>query len=216
MKLSDVKRDNRGFSLVELIVIMAIMTVTVGALALSISLISGSEAKEAARKFNAQIDEARTGSMSRYDEDLTIKYMEKDTDNGIDTPGFYTVKEITTIEHDTSKRTDPTDTSLIGSYKAKVIGSEHRYLSKDRVKISVEFYNGSEVVTKPVEPNTAGNDLTLKFDRTTGLLDKFLYAGTAYNASNLKAVYFETSIRKFRITFVQETGKHQLDTVNNS
>lgn len=215
MRLSDVKKNNKGFSLVELIVIAAIMTVTVGAVSLSISLISGSEAKEAARKFNAQIDEARTGSMSRYDEDITIKYMEKDTDSGIDTAGFYTVKELTTIEHDTSKRTDPSDTTLIGSYKTKVIGSEHRYLSRDRVNITVVYDTGSGLDTFSVKPDTTGQDFTLKFNRTTGLLKEFIIGGTTYDASKLDSIHFESGIREFKISFVQETGKHQIETVNS-
>lgn len=211
MKISNLKKNNKGFSLVELIVVIAIMTVTVGALVLSVSLIIGSDAKEACRKFNSQIDEARTGSMSRYDEDLSIKFIAKGGADGADTDGFYTVKEVVTIK--------PTDRStegagLIGLPETKVIGQEHRYLSRNRVTITVGYKEGTSDETYVVGANDT-DGFTIKFDRATGLVKGLIVGGVEVSDAHLEYVDFHAGVRHYKINFVEETGKHTIENVQS-
>ena len=49
---------NRGYSLIELIVVIAIMSVMTGMIALSISLVLGTEAKESTKNLVAYLNEA--------------------------------------------------------------------------------------------------------------------------------------------------------------
>jgi len=215
MRLTGAKNNNKGFSLIELIVVIAIMTVTIGAVVISVSLISGSDAKEASRKFNSQIDEVRTGSMSRYDENISIMYLEKDPDNGIDSDGYYTVKKITTITEDATAKKDPTDPKAVGTVKPKVIGEEHRYLCRSRVKITVGYVENGVNKEKTITAQASDKGFTLNYDRQTGLFKSLEINGVEVPKSELRFVDFEAGIRHYNISFVQETGKHQLKTVNS-
>lgn len=216
MKLSNLKKKNGGFSLVELIVVIAIMTVTIGAVTLSVGLVTGSDAKEACRKFNAQIDEVRTGSMSRIDEDLTIKFMSKGEEADIDADGFYTVKEITTLAEDRTA-IDPADTSKVGIPKTLILGSEHRYLSRDRVNIVVGYDDGGTETTFTVSKNvtTTSGSFTIKYDRATGLIKGIELNGSEVTGAQLKYIDFEAGLRSYRIEFVQDTGKHTVGNVTS-
>ena len=78
-------KNNSGFSLVELIVIIAIITIVSAGSILSLSMLTGADARKAFEKIEAELNEAKTGSMSRYDEDMTVKYLSKgDPLNGDD------------------------------------------------------------------------------------------------------------------------------------
>lgn len=59
------KRDNRGFSLVELIIIIAIMAILIGVLAASISRISGYRAKECRTKIVSSLENGRMLTLSK-------------------------------------------------------------------------------------------------------------------------------------------------------
>ena len=60
--------NNKGFSLVELIVIIAIMAIVTGGAVLSISMATGSEARKVFQKIDAELNEVKTESMTRYGE----------------------------------------------------------------------------------------------------------------------------------------------------
>ena len=63
MKLISRKKYNNGFSLIELIVIIAIMGVLVGGASLGISLVFSKDASKCATRLNDSIYEARANSM---------------------------------------------------------------------------------------------------------------------------------------------------------
>ena len=125
-------KDNNGFSLIELIVIIAIMVIMVGMGGLAMSLLTGSDAKQAAEKIGSQLDEAKTGAMSRYDEDLNIIYVDNPDDyDWADKQGFYAVKQIMTMG---KSGAEPIEVPL---------GNEHRYLCNSRVSMQLNYEGGS-------------------------------------------------------------------------
>ena len=95
------KKDNKGFSLVELIVVIAIIAVFIGILVLSLSVLFGVQARECAQKISGQMSETKAGSMSRFDETMNLKYVGK-TPPDYPTDGYYVEKSIYSIKSDAS------------------------------------------------------------------------------------------------------------------
>ena len=67
------KTDNKGFSLVELIVVIAIMAVLTTAAAMSISSILGVAVKQCARDIKSSINDTRVSTMGKDQVILTIQ-----------------------------------------------------------------------------------------------------------------------------------------------
>lgn len=73
------KRDNRGMSLVELIIVMAIMAVLAGAVSIGVSLVTNKAADKCATQLKTSIQSARITTMGKFRTYLKI-YM---TANGV-------------------------------------------------------------------------------------------------------------------------------------
>lgn len=68
-------RDNRGTSIVELLVIMAIMAILVGMVTNLFGYLNGKEAKQCAYKLEAAISEIRMETMSKSDGEKESVYL---------------------------------------------------------------------------------------------------------------------------------------------
>lgn len=79
------KKDNRGFSLVELIIVLAIMAALTGATFIGIGMISGKPAEECASKIFSNIQANRTTAMGKYSASVSFY-------RGTD--GIYVVEEV--------------------------------------------------------------------------------------------------------------------------
>ena len=184
------KQNNKGLSLVELIVVIAIMAVVIGIGALSFNLLFGTQAKSCAQKVSGMLNETKTGCMSRYDETMILSYRTAGSDPAITTAGYYTENKLYTIDKDaTSVET----------------GSEIRKMGGSRVVITVYMADGSSFVLGQ------NNKVTISFDRASGAFDK---ATTVVDGSNgsgyIDKITFQSGLRTYTITMVQETGKHTL------
>lgn len=229
MRLRDLQDNNKGFSLVELVVIMAIMVVSVGATALSLRLLTGQEAKQCANKFSADLEESKTSSMARFGQSITFGYLDKDTDpdDTITKSGFYSTKTIYYMTKDANGL--PKQVSTTGT-------SEHRYLGSSNVTVEIGYATvkadetggditlscgevihvpaGYEGTTGVEIASEAGNNFTIYYDRSTGL-----YHGTALNdGSEVEDtiplyMYFHYGTRSFIIKFDSITGKHTVSIV---
>ena len=213
MKMFEGKSNNKGFSLIELVVIIAIMALGVGVVSLSVSLVTGAQARKAFEKMESQLDETKTGAMSRFDETLTITYKSKDTAIDVtgsgtgeqDQDGFYAVKKLMTL----AAEPDATDATKL-TPKSVVLGSEQVFLSDDRVEMTIFYKDGSGAEQSYLLAND-GNKLVFSFERATGLYkdvqvldasDNVVYSG--------QPVAFEakSGLKTYRMEFVPETGKH--------
>ena len=65
--------DNRGFSLVEIIIVVAIMAIFTGTVSYGLAMSNGKHADEAARKLASELQHIRTVSMGKYKVLVTIK-----------------------------------------------------------------------------------------------------------------------------------------------
>ena len=206
MKRECVVTDNRGFSLVELIVIIAIMAVMIGMVSLSMSLLTGSDAKQACEKISAQLNEAKTGSMSRYDEDINIIYVDNPSAyDWADKEGYYVVKQLYTFKKDAST----------GKPVVMSLGAEHRYICNSRVSMNFTYDGGSYSVSP-----TAGNGIGLTFDRATGLYKNVrtdcgldMSGDVTFTTVDTQPVSLEmtSGLKTYKINFISETGKHTIE-----
>ena len=125
------KQNNKGLSLVELIVVISIMAVVIGMGVLSFSLLFGTQAKSCAQKVSGMLNETKTGCLSRYDETMTLSYRLAGSDPAITTDGYYTENALFTINN---------------IAEPKSIGSEIRRMGGSRVVITVYMADGSSFV----------------------------------------------------------------------
>lgn len=216
-KKSEYKNNaNKGMSLVELVIVIALMTVMMSAGILSLMLLSSANAKEAAEKLDSQLNDVKTGAMTRAGEILDLRYIDVDSDScpysgkdwqdvGVEKTGYYADKYVKKIEH-----------SLDGSESVVTDGPndhEYTYLGTDSVGILVEYEDGSLT-----SPKTA--PVSIEFDRKSGAMKNYSYdvsTGTKSVKSTIRKIYFfrsddETNVDEARyiIEIVPETGKHTI------
>jgi len=222
--------NNKGFSLIELIVVVAIMVIMTGVISLSLSLLIGSEAKQASEKISAQINEVKTGAMSRYNEDLSIVYVsDPSAYDWADQEGYYAVKMITTLaaqeEGEVQDPRHPDDPSakvmsyMPNSTTPELIGIEHRYICNNRVSMDFTYHDaGGDSTYSITADGTSG--LKLTFDRATGLYSDVSKdvtcdtdgsaTGTEIAGSYPVKLAMKSGARTYTIEFVNETGKHKI------
>jgi len=184
------KQNDKGYTLVELVVIFAILAVMIGITSLSLSFLFGTQAKECAQKVSSQLDETKTGSMSRYDEKMKLSYRIKGSDAAVTSDGYYAENAVYSIDKNA------------GSYE--LTSPEIKKMGSGRVEITVELSNGDSFVL--------GQDqsIIISFDRSTGALDPIIKNDVQLNAY-LKKITFAGGARTYTITMVAETGKHTLE-----
>lgn len=191
--------NNKGFSLVELIVIIAIIAIAAGGLAMSVSLVVGSEAKKAVQKIESSLDSAKTGAMSRYAETLTIQYLEKDAGEGRDVAGYYAVETIETLKKGSG--TEPVD--------HRTVGKEQRRLCDARVTIKLTYWDGTSQADTTLEAD-GSNSIVFEYDRGTGLFKNIGIgsgSGVTYYGQPI-SLECTSGLRTYKVNFLSETGKH--------
>ena len=72
MRGIDMKRNNRGMSLVEVIIVVAILSIVAGGITMGIGFITGKPADECANKLRAALQSNRTTTMGKLSAKLEI------------------------------------------------------------------------------------------------------------------------------------------------
>lgn len=65
--------DNRGFSLVEIIVVVSILSIMMGVVGYGFNMTNGKPAEQCAKRLTVAISNARTNAMGKYGNEITIK-----------------------------------------------------------------------------------------------------------------------------------------------
>ncbi len=134
--------NNRGFSLVELIITVAILAALIGVTGYGVSLVSGKPAEQCARKLAGALQHARTATMGKYRNVITVK---RDSDGRLIVSEEYLIR----IEDD--------DTEVTG-HREHIVGAKG-------VTVKYETDNSGTYT------DLAG-DITLRFDSGSGALKK--------------------------------------------
>lgn len=207
------KNQNSGFSLVELIVVIAIMAVMTGVISFSVSLLIGSEAKAGSSKLSAQFDEVKTGSMSRMNEDLTLIYVDDTTHDWADKKGYYVIKRMYTLTEDADGKSDTSNPDLVGTTKKKELGTEHRYICGNKAEFTVVYTDGSTSTL-----GTSGTGFTFTVNRADGTYGPVtegtvIDGDTITEGSDVKTVpskiEIKSGVRTYTINILS-TGKHTI------
>lgn len=159
------KRNNRGYSLVELIVVIAIMAVLTGFVVLSVGMISTKKAKQCRDELESKLEYVRTVTMSKNatvaniykngDNEYVLKM--KTTLNGVDSETEYVLdgegctmrysKEASAVYSETLPEVD--DTGIViefdrasGAIKTDASGEciRHIYVTKGNKTYGIKFY----------------------------------------------------------------------------
>ena len=135
------KIGNSGFSLVEIIIVLAIISVLAGTVSYGLSFSSGKPAEECAQKVVSVLQHARTTTMGKYK--VTIQIKKNDA-------GLISIKqEVYHSQADYKNGTPDVTETTVG---AKGVSFEYSYNGTDYTQL------GEEAV------------LTLEFSRSTGAL----------------------------------------------
>lgn len=204
------EKKNSGFSLVELIVVIAIMAVMIGGGVITMRMLIGAEAKQTCKKMEAQLNDIKTGAMSRAGEYMIVRYIEVNDSNkdamakaGIDKSGYYAEKRATTITNAENIVVDySTDAeySRIGSKKVAIIANGSFSVDSSSITNALRIeYNRADGTLKNVQTGSVSG---------TGLADTF--SGSDIELEKLE---FQASGvgRKYVISFDKVTGKHTIE-----
>ncbi len=185
------RNDNKGFSIIELIAVIAILAIIVGMLASSLNYIGNSQAKALANAIKTAVGQTRIQTMGKYESYL---YMYKGSD------GRY-YKE-------TWRKSGADDP----------VREAKELLGKD--KPVVKYYVKGDATAHELDGG-AGNALFITFDRSNGkeVSGRALPAGCSDSAGNtmdtMSTVLCEKIVVtygtiEYDITIVPETGKISL------
>lgn len=189
------RKNNKGLSLVELIVVIALMAVLIGIGGFSFSLLFGTQAKACAQNVSAKLNETKTGCMSRYNEEMTLSYRyATDTDEAIKSDGYYAENWMWTMNK--------------AGNEVKASDSEIRKMGSSRVVIEV-YMTG---LSGPFNLNEgSGNSVTVSFDRASGAFEEAKATVNGVDCTGyIEKITFQSGLRTYTITMVPKTGKHTL------
>lgn len=131
------KYGNRGFSLVEIIIVVAIMAILVGAVSYGLSFSSGKPADECARKLASCMQHARTATMGKFKTTITIRK---------DANGIWVDEVVTSADKDSGGAgAETTTTTKIGDTKVNISFSETGDVTS--APVTFEFNRGSGALT---------------------------------------------------------------------
>ena len=175
------KQDSRGFTLIELIVVIVILGVMAAVISMSTSIIPATRARSCASAISTTLDRARVGSLTH----AQVSYMTISQNSS----GAY---EIACFDNNTA----------FSGYSG---GTEisRRTISGGGVTVSYkDLYDTLHRITNPV---TQVNTLTISFTRS-GALDGNIVTDTSGNC----VITVSGGGRSYTVTVVAVTGSHEI------
>lgn len=188
-------KDNRGFSLVELLVVVAIMGLMTGFVFIGLPLLTGQNARECANNMSAALGREKNYALTRSG--TADCYMEL----VLDSDGYRVKYYI------------PQNAVVEGHSESDWVLAEEQKIGSGQVNVICSFKDGTSVNI------TSGQSVKFVYDRTNGACKKAAQSdGATLGMVGGGSVYctgitFDRG-RKYEITLYPETGKHVLSRVN--
>lgn len=189
------KNDNRGFSLVELIIAIAIMTIVLGMLAANLNFIGVSQARSLANSIKTAVGQVRVQTMGKQEAFL---YIYRDTSDNMyykETWVRSDAKELVRSKREKIGKNKPTVTYEDADGNLFTMDSDNGLL------ITFDRSNGKEV-----SKNLSGVATTYKDEDGTEITD-ISYIKPSTTSIVCKKITVNFGTRDYVITIVPETGK---------
>lgn len=186
-------RDNKGFSLIELVVVVALMAVVTGFLAYSFSLVTGQESKQCANNLSTALDRAKNYALTRSGS--SDAYMELLKEPG----GGYIVQFY--VPAKAWQKNAATGT-------ADYVMQDSQEVGKSAVQITCLFQDGT------IFSISESSHLRIYYDRISGAFKKAVWVdGGTETEGSCRSITIERG-KKFELTLIEATGKHSLERVD--
>lgn len=163
--MKQLNHDNRGFSLVEVIMVVAILSIMAGVIGYSFNLTNGKPAEQCAKRLASAISHGRTATMGKYRNTITVS---KNAD------GNLIVTEDTLVlakdeEHGISDDVTSQRFSMVGGKDVKVeykIGTgDYQELTTESIVLRYDSGSGAMKKTAPGDAYYTGFKIS-KADKT--------------------------------------------------
>lgn len=175
------RRDNRGLSLVEIIIVVAILSIVAGAVTMGVSLATGRPADECAAKLQSILQSSRLTGMGKLSTKVEI-YMND--------AGYIYVRE--TVETATSSGSD--------------VRTTETRIGETGITFEYTLTNGSTGTLTP-----GGAPLILSFDRSSGKFKDLSPMGSGYVGVYCQKITITRGNRVKLLTLATLTGKVTLE-----
>lgn len=171
------KKNNDGFTLVELIVVIAMMVIFIGVISVNIGRLTGYDAKESYKKISSAITENKIETLgkAKMTGDIYLEIYRDDSDRNL---------YVQTIHNGRS---------------SKDVVKKTKLNKRGRASVSYELSDGTKV-----ENVGNSNPLVICFNRASGAI---VDINDGYKVSGLKYIYITAGSYKYTIDIVPATGK---------
>lgn len=196
------KRDrlnNEGFSLVELIIVISIMTVLSTAFFVSLAMLTGWRANEGAKKFVSYLSDTKTQALGRDDCKLTLSW---DPTNGTSVKvGTYTA---TVSGGNLGDNAETSNNTHIICNKAVTL------------KAKVVTKSGAVLDDQVISSEATIKNITFSFDRASGAFKALEANGAPWrdgagNDYYIESLTFTQGSKSTTVKFVAVTGKFYVE-----
>ena len=193
MRKTDMKLNNRAFSLVELIVVIAIMSVLVGFVSVGAGILSGKAARETRDKLLSSLENVKTQSLGKNAIDASLSYDASKKQYIL----TYTYLKTTVLGNPTV-----TESKTVGTDKCEIYFADNTFSDVITSADDCINYYGSNDIGK-IDETTS---VSFSFDRSSGALKPYIsVSGVDYYIEHIYVV--QGSHDPYGIRLYPETGK---------
>lgn len=157
------KWNEKGFSLVELIIVIAIMAVVIGTVVFSVSMVFSANAKTCCNNLQRAIADCKVTTMGKSEAWLVLY---RGSDNQIYCQMYYNEAVIENDAEGNPKVKKGDDGNVI--MKAVPANEELQKIGGKRVVVTYIDTEGNEHQDLPTDANDVDKRLTIAFDRSSG------------------------------------------------
>lgn len=186
-------RDNKGFSLIELVVVVALMALLVGVLGYSFSLVTGQEARQCANNLSTALDRAKNYALTKSGSSDAYMELTRDTDGSFLVTYYVPAKAWTNNAQ---------------SGTADYVAIDSQTIGKKAVEITCNLTTIGSVTL------TSGTSIRFYYDRISGALKKVVWVtGGSQQEDHCQQITVSRG-KTYLLTLIEATGRHSLERVN--